>query len=82
MNEGRLNSFASLAHLRRKAKPGIRYSEHLVGDGRKLFVQACHMGLEGIVSKRINSPYRSGKSKAWLKLKNPHAPGYLRHAQT
>ena len=40
------------------------------------------MGLEGVVSKRLNSTYRSGKSKAWLKLKNPKAPGYLRHAQT
>ena len=37
---------------------------------------------EGIVLKRLNSLYRSGKSKAWLKLKNPKAPGYLRHAQS
>ena len=82
MNEGRLNSFASLAHLLRKAKPGIRYSEHLSGDGRIIFERACMMGFEGIISKRLTSSYRSGKSKAWLKLKNPKAPGYLRHAQT
>ena len=51
-------------------------------DGRAVFEQACKLGLEGIVSKRVNSPYRSGKSKSGLKLKNPKAPGYLRHAQS
>ena len=73
---------AALAKLLRKAKPGIRYSEHMTGDGRIVFHQACRLGLEGIVSKRITAPYRSGKVKTWLKLKNPQAPGYLRHAQT
>ena len=33
------------------------------------------MGLEGIVSKRLNSPYRSGKAKTWLKTKNPKSTG-------
>ena len=47
-------------------------------DGRAVFEQACKLGLEGIVSKRLNSP----KSKAWLKLKKPKAPGYLHHAQS
>ena len=42
---------------------GIRYSEHLTGDGRAIFEHACKLGLEGIVSKRINAPYRSGKVK-------------------
>ena len=36
------------------------------------------MGLEGIVSKRIDAPYRSGRSKTWVKVKNPNAPGMLR----
>ena len=36
------------------------------------------MGLEGIVSKRLNSPYRSGKVKSWLKVKNPKAAAVLR----
>ena len=66
---------AALGKLLRKAKPGIRYSEHLTGDGRAIFEHACKLGLEGIVSKRLNSPYRSGKSKAWLKLKNPQGTG-------
>ena len=65
----------------RKAKPGIRYSEHLVGDGRIIFERACMMGLEGIVSKRINSPYRSGKVKSWLKVKNPKATAVLRRQE-
>ena len=69
---------AALAHLLRKAKPGIRYSEHITGDGRIIFEHACKMGLEGIVSKRINSPYRSGKVKTWLKVKNPKAAAVLR----
>jgi len=36
------------------------------------------MGLEGIVSKRIDAPYRSGKTKTWLKVKNPDASGTIR----
>ena len=69
---------AALATLLRKAKPGIRYSEHLSGDGRNIFEHACKLGLEGIVSKRINAPYRSGKVKTWLKTKNPKAAAVLR----
>jgi hypothetical protein len=43
----------------------------LEGDGPTVFAYACKMGLEGIVSKRKNSPYRSGRSPDWLKMKNP-----------
>ena len=69
---------AALANLLRKAKPGIRYSEHLAGNGTEIFAQACRMGLEGIVSKKLNSSYRSGKAKTWLKIKNPKSPAMLR----
>ena len=62
----------------RKAKLGIRYSEHLTGHGVDIFAHACKLGLEGIVSKRLNSPYRSGKVKYWLKTKNPKAAAMLR----
>jgi ATP-dependent DNA ligase len=34
----------------------------------------CKLGLEGIVSKKLNAPYKSGPSRAWLKTKNPKAP--------
>ena len=39
------------------------------------------MGLEGIVSKRLGSRYRSGRSKDWLKFKNPEAPAVKREAE-
>jgi hypothetical protein len=54
--------------------PGIRFNEHIEGDGSTVFAHACKMGLEGIVSKRKGSPYRSGRSPDWLKMKNPDAP--------
>lgn len=40
----------------------------------------CKLGLEGIVSKRLTSVYRSGPSRAWLKIKNPKAPAATRAA--
>jgi ATP-dependent DNA ligase len=43
-----------------------------IGDGAAMFRHACSMELEGIVSKRIGSRYVSGKTRAWLKSKNPH----------
>ena len=42
---------------------------------------ACKMGLEGIVSKRLGSRYRSGRSSDWLKFKNPQAPAVRREAE-
>jgi len=39
------------------------------------------MGLEGIVSKRLGSPYRSGRSRHWIKSKNPAAPAVKREAE-
>jgi hypothetical protein len=44
----------------------------------KPFAQACKFGLEGIVSKRRDLAYESGKSRRWLKIKNPHSPAMLR----
>jgi ATP-dependent DNA ligase len=43
-------------------------------EGGVVFQHACKMGLEGIVSKRLGSRYRSGRSPDWLKFKNPEAP--------
>jgi len=39
------------------------------------------VGCEGIVSKRLGSPYRSGRSRDWVKVKNPDAPAVLREAE-
>jgi ATP-dependent DNA ligase len=57
---------------------GIRFSEHITGDGAVIFAHACKLGLEGIVSKRRDLPYRSGRCKAWLKVKNPASAAVLR----
>jgi bifunctional non-homologous end joining protein LigD len=60
------------------APAGIQYNGHMEGDGAVVFVHACKLGLEGIVSKHRERPYRSGPSKTWLKIKNPAAPGVAR----
>ena len=52
--------------------------EHAEGHGDKMFEAVCDLGLEGIVSKKLNAPYRSGPSKSWIKLKNPKAPAATR----
>jgi ATP-dependent DNA ligase len=50
---------------------GIVFSEALAEDGAVVFAKACELGLEGIVSKREVSLYKSGPSRNWLKTKNP-----------
>ena len=62
---------ATLASVLRRAAPGLRLNEHIEHDGPTVFAHACKMGLEGIVSKRKASSYRSGRSPDWLKSKNP-----------
>ncbi|HEY8022411.1 MAG TPA: DNA ligase D, partial [Thermoanaerobaculia bacterium] len=47
----------------------IRYGEHVPGQGEDFFRQACGYGLEGVIAKRADSPYRSGRSQEWLKVK-------------
>jgi bifunctional non-homologous end joining protein LigD len=53
---------ATLASVVGKAAPGLRLNEHIEADGPTVFAHACRMGLEGIVSKRKASSYRSGRS--------------------
>ncbi|MBV8419380.1 MAG: DNA ligase, partial [Hyphomicrobiales bacterium] len=65
---------ATLASIVAKARPGIRFNEHIEGDGETVFRHACKLGLEGIVSKRLGSHYVSGRSRHWIKSKNPAAP--------
>jgi bifunctional non-homologous end joining protein LigD len=57
---------------------GMRFSEHIDGDGETIFVHACKLGLEGIVSKRRDFGYRSGRCKSWVKIKNPGSAAVLR----
>jgi bifunctional non-homologous end joining protein LigD len=70
---------ATLASLLRKVERGIRLSEHIDGgDGDQMFKHACAIGLEGIVAKRRDRPYRSGRSPDWIKVKNPDAAAATR----
>jgi bifunctional non-homologous end joining protein LigD len=70
-----------LAKLARGPHPGIVLNEFFEGDGDVLFEHACKLGCEGIVSKRLGSPYRSGRSPHWVKVKNPKAPAVKREAE-
>jgi bifunctional non-homologous end joining protein LigD len=73
---------ATLASVLAKAGSGLRLNEHLEhDDGELVFRHACKLGLEGIVSKRLGSPYRSGRSPDWLKMKNPAASAVKREAE-
>jgi bifunctional non-homologous end joining protein LigD len=47
-------------------------------DGEAVFRHACAMGLEGIVAKRRDKPYRSGRSPDWIKVKNQDVPAAKR----
>jgi bifunctional non-homologous end joining protein LigD len=69
---------AILRKVLQRTRRGIQYVEHTEGDGVEMFKAICKLGLEGIVSKKLNAPYKSGPSKAWLKIKNPKAPAATR----
>lgn len=58
-----------LADLLKKAPKSLRYSDHFVVEGPEMFQKACEMKLEGIISKRADSPYRSGRTENWIKTK-------------
>jgi bifunctional non-homologous end joining protein LigD len=61
---------AQLAELLSKAgTPALRLSEHLVDDGPAMVRNACRLGLEGVVSKRRDLSYRSGRNDDWVKTK-------------
>src|SRR5262249_36751565 len=70
-----------LAKLIRKASWAVRLNEHIAERGDIVFRHACKLGFEGIVSKRLGSPYVSGRSRHWIKSKNPAAPAVKREAQ-
>lgn len=61
------------------AKPhkALRYSAHVIGGGTSAFEQAIAHGLEGIVSKKIDSPYRAGRSGDWAKTKGRHSDEFV-----
>jgi bifunctional non-homologous end joining protein LigD len=69
---------ARLAKLLADTRDGIALNAHFNADGPSVFEQACALGCEGIVSKRLGSHYRSGRVDHWLKIKNPAAPAVKR----
>ena len=61
--------------------PGIAFNKHFDVEGPVPFHPACKLGCEGIVSKRLGSPYRFGRSNDWIKIKNPASPAVKREAE-
>jgi bifunctional non-homologous end joining protein LigD len=65
-----------------RAAPGLVLNEHTgEKDGSLVLLHACNLGLEGIVSKRKDSRYHSGRSRHWIKSKNPLSPAVRREAE-
>jgi bifunctional non-homologous end joining protein LigD len=65
----------NLARLLARRPDGIFVAHFEQGEiGPDLFRAACNMGLEGMVSKRVDRPYRAGRSKDWVKVKNRNHP--------
>jgi DNA ligase D-like protein (predicted ligase) len=60
---------AKLETLLRRAPPGIRFSSHVIDNGARVYEEAAKQGLEGIVSKAIDAPYRPGNRGVWVKTK-------------
>ncbi|MFT4099171.1 MAG: DNA ligase D [Rhodoblastus sp.] len=63
----RKNKLAAL--LAKGPMANIRFAAHIEGDGKAVFDSAVAAGAEGIIAKRRDAPYRSGRSDAWLKIK-------------
>jgi hypothetical protein len=71
-NEAWARRREELVQLVSEGEAGIRLREHIEDvNGAVVFRQACVMGLEGIVAKRRDSRYRSGRCREWVKIKNP-----------
>jgi ATP-dependent DNA ligase len=73
-----------LGRLLADSGPGVLANEWVDGgecDGTAVFEHACSIGLEGIVSKRKDSRYMSGRSPYWLKMENPASEAVRREAE-
>jgi len=70
-----------LAELLKGSHLGLVLNAHYEEVGAIVFREACRLGCEGIVSKRLGSIYRRGRSPLWLKVKNPKAPAVRRKAE-
>ena len=72
---------ATLKGLLRRTRAGVAFNRHFEAAGESVYRHACALGCEGIVSKRLGSPYRAGRVDHWLKIKNPAAPAVHREAE-
>jgi len=70
-----------LAWALRERHHGIALNATYDGDGAVIYEHACTLGCEGIVSKRLGSPYCAGRTDQWLKMKNPKAPAVRRERE-
>jgi DNA ligase D-like protein (predicted ligase) len=55
----------------------LRYTEHRERDGEEYFEEACRQGWEGLIAKRADAPYRSGRTRDWLKFKCENSQEFL-----
>jgi bifunctional non-homologous end joining protein LigD len=62
-------------------KTASTLNEAFGSEGAIIHKHACALGCEGIVSKRLGSPYRAGRSAHWVKVKNPAAPAVKGEAE-
>jgi bifunctional non-homologous end joining protein LigD len=67
-----------LSRLVQHRDHGVAINEIYSGDATTIYKHACALGCEGIVSKRLGSPYQAGRSAHWFKIKNPAAPAMCR----
>ena len=58
-----------LQRLFKKDLPAVRFSEHVLGDGPRFRAEACRLGLEGVISKRVDRAYAPGDRGLWVKSK-------------
>ena len=70
-----------LADILSGSRHSLFFNECFGEDGEIVFREACKLGCEGIVSKRLDSIYRRGRSPLWVKVKNPNAPAVKREAE-
>jgi bifunctional non-homologous end joining protein LigD len=68
----------TLSRLLRREHAGITFNRHFDMEGAIVYRHACALGCEGIVSKRLGSPYRPERQDCWIKVKNPAAPAMRR----
>jgi bifunctional non-homologous end joining protein LigD len=55
----------------------LRYSDFHTGNGRAFYDAVAELGLEGVIAKRVNSPYQAGRGGGWLKIKCPHVERFV-----